>query len=74
MSDKYCLRFNGGPFPGTRVFDDDGTTWPPEERLFDPEGRGEYRRVGYSELGPTDPKHHVIRGAEYDWFPADHTP
>lgn len=67
-STKFCIRLNGGPYPGTRVFDDRTRTWPPPERLDGP--FGSYVRTGCSEMGPTDPIHdHVIRGAEYEWEP-----
>ena len=67
MSTKFCVRLNGGPYPGVRLFGDDERAWPPDEVLYDEYRRGEYRRVSYSALAATDPKHHIIRGAEYVW-------
>lgn len=75
MTTRFCVRFNGGPWPGDRVFydDEEDGLWPPAERVFFV--GGEYVRIGYSHLGPTDPeKDFVIRGAEYDWVPEEGFP
>lgn len=70
MSTRFTVRLNGGPLEGTRVFNDEDFLWPPPDRFPDPDGEGEYRITNYSELGPTDPERdHLIRGAEYEWFP-----
>ena len=64
--EQFLMRFNGGPYPGTRVTPADTMTWPlPDE--IPVAGIGLYRKTSESQLPPQPEGSHLIRGAEYVW-------
>lgn len=73
VMEHFLIRTSGGPMPGGRVLDAESWSWPSPEVLPLPQDfaeQGEYRKVSNSQLPPT-PGTHVIRGAQYEWVPAE---
>jgi hypothetical protein len=68
--ERFLIRTDDGPTPGTRVVDDPSWLWPLPEVLTLPDGSGVYVKVCESQLGPQPRDAHVIRGAQYEWRPA----
>lgn len=66
MSERFLIRTDGGPTPGTRsVFESATWTWPLPARL--PGLGGVYVKVRESGLPPQPEGSRVVRGAEYEW-------
>jgi hypothetical protein len=70
----FLIRAEGGPAAGTRVVDDPTWEWPLPDTLDGPPGSsGRYVKVSESQLDPQPRESHVIRGALYEWQPAEVT-
>lgn len=69
MPERFLVRTQDGPNPGTRVGED--WTWPLPELLL-AEG-GCYVKASESQLPPTGEDSNVLRGAEYRWQAGDAT-
>jgi hypothetical protein len=69
VSERFLIRTEGGPRPGTKAAE--GIGWPlPELLLW--EG-GVYVKAAESPLPPQDGGSHLLRGAEYRWQETDAT-
>lgn len=69
MSERFLIRTEGGPRPGTKVAE--GIGWPlPELLLWD---TGTYVKAAESALPPQAGDSGVLRGAEYRWQETDAT-
>lgn len=67
--ERFLLRTEGGPDPGTRVIDGRvaGWTWPLPDVLHI--AGGQYVKTSESQLPPQPRDGHVLRGATYTWRP-----
>jgi hypothetical protein len=73
-NELFLIRAEGGPAAGTRVVDDPSWAWPLPETLDAPPGwAGRYVKVSESQLDPQPRDSRVIRGAMYEWQPAEVT-
>jgi len=64
VAEVFLVRTIGGPFPGDRQ---SHGPWPLPDTLPDPEMRGEYVKVGQSQLPDGFRSPHVMRGVQYEW-------
>ncbi len=69
MPERFLVRTQGGPRPGTRVTD--GWTWPLPDLLLAEDGC--YVKKQESDLPPQPEGSRLMRGAEYEWQPGDAT-
>ena len=69
MSERFLIRTEDGPRPGTRVAE--GWRWPLPYLLMT-EG-GQYVKASESSLPPQPGDGHLLRGAEYRWQPGNAT-
>jgi len=69
MGERFLVRTEGGPNPGTRVAE--GWAWPLPELLL--AAGGAYVKVSESQLPPMGEDSNLLRGAQYRWQAGDAT-
>jgi hypothetical protein len=68
MSETLLIRTEGGPHPGTRFTESPPFSWPLPATL--PDAGGRYVKVTESSLPAMGDGVRLLRGAEYEWEPA----
>lgn len=73
-NERFLIRTEGGPRPGTRIVDQETSpwTWPLPDLI--PDYHGHYHKTSESQLPPQRRDSHVLRGATYTWQPATDEP
>ena len=74
--ETFLIRTTGGPLPGDRMVSSAAYTWPLPDVLpfippLDSTMRGSYVKTNESQLPPQAPDSPIMRGAQYEWRPAE---
>lgn len=69
MPERFFIKTEGGPHPGTRVVDETQYPWP-LPGILGGEG-GAYVKVSESSAPPQEEGSRLVRSAYYQWFTQD---